>query len=150
MTNKLDWTHVVDQSRQPVVAWQNHEPQNQQIPANYNNGNWRKKSSRVAVSLCILYTQQHKYAVQFTGSFLFPHQIAESERGKRGLLFLITPHQYFFSMKIFSVKRSSISMSVVHELLFGQMVRKKKDKRLITFTDFDVKISTFSLGLMFD
>lgn len=41
-------------------------------------------------------------------------------------------------------------MSVVHELLFGQMVRKKKDKRLITFTDFDVKISTFSLGLMFD
>lgn len=40
-------------------------------------------------------------------------------------------------------------MSVVHEL-FGQMVRKKKDKRLIMFTDFDIKISTFSHGLLFD
>lgn len=40
-------------------------------------------------------------------------------------------------------------MSVVHEL-FGQMVGKKKDKRLIAFTDFDIKISTFSRGLFLE
>lgn len=71
------------------------------------------------------------------------------KEGQGGLLVFITPHQDFLSMKIFIVKRSSTSMSVVHEL-FGQMVGKKKDKRLIAFTDFDIKISTFSRGLFLE
>ncbi|KAL3515501.1 hypothetical protein ACH5RR_022403, partial [Cinchona calisaya] len=116
-------THIVDHCRQPDLTWQNLEPQNQQIPAN-----WWKKSSR-QTTYTILHTQII-YLVPFSFTLF-------------GCLLLL----FFFSMKIFGVKRSSKSISMPYEL-FVQMGRKRKNKRLISFTDFDIKIRTFMHGLL--